>query len=48
MDIIQMENNFEPDFLSQVHLDFLAGFLEMELQKEAAIINNFFLSKERS
>jgi hypothetical protein len=45
MDTIEMENNFPPDFLSQANLDFLTGFLEMQLQKEAIIIDQFLKEK---
>jgi len=47
MDTIAIENNFPPDFLSQSHLDFLTGYMELEGQKDQAVLNDFLLSKER-
>jgi hypothetical protein len=41
MDTIEAENNFPPDFLSQAHLDFMVGFLEIQAQREQAVIDAF-------
>jgi hypothetical protein len=38
------ENNFL-EFLSQTHYDFMVGFLELERQREAAVMNEFLEKK---
>jgi hypothetical protein len=44
-----VQNQFcTPEFLSQAHLDFMVGYLEFERLRDAAIIDNFLLLKERS
>ena len=43
---MESENNFPPDFLSQAHLDYVLGYIELEEQTASAVIDNF-LSKER-
>jgi hypothetical protein len=41
MDAIECENNFPADFLSQAHLDFMVGYLELMQQSEQAAIDAF-------
>ena len=41
------ENNFPAEFLSQAHLDFMMGYMELEAQKDQAVLKDFF-SKEKS
>jgi hypothetical protein len=47
MDTIAIENNFPPDFLSQSHLDSFTGYMELEGQKDQAVLNDFLLERER-
>jgi hypothetical protein len=45
MDAIECENNFPQDFLSQAHQDFIAGFLELAMQREQALRDQFLKEK---
>jgi hypothetical protein len=45
MDQIEMESNFDTDFLSDVHRDFLIGWLEFERLRDAAILDQFLKEK---
>jgi hypothetical protein len=45
MDTVEAETNC-PEWLSQVHIDFMLGYLEMMQQREQAAVDAF-LSKER-
>ena len=38
---MESENNFPADFLSQTHLDYMVDYLELEAQRDAAILAQF-------
>jgi hypothetical protein len=44
METAIVENNFLT-FLSESHYDFMVRFLELEQQREEAVLDNFFLNR---